>query len=93
MANVLNFLPVMLLVGKILNFSLNEVIFNILKVMIPAIIMFVFLKILNQYFDGISFYYFSIKILSGILVYLAFLYTFNIQMFQEFFIKINQSRK
>lgn len=69
-ANLLNFFPVMFLVGKILNFSLRDVSLVIYKTLVPALFMFLILHGVNLYLEKITFINFLIKSIIGLIAYL-----------------------
>lgn len=86
-ANLLNFFPVMLLVGKILKFSLRDVFLVIYKTLIPAFFMFLILHVLNLYLEKITFINFLIKFIIGLIVYIIPLCIFNPNLAKRFFKK------
>lgn len=70
-ANILNFFPVMILLGRVLGFSLIDVFKVILKTVFPAIIMYFGVTFLSHYLFLSSFeLQFLIKIVFGCVVYI-----------------------
>lgn len=87
LANILNFFPVMYLVGKILNFSLKDVGLVIYKTLIPALLMFLILHILNSYLEKITFINFLIKFIIGLIAYIIPLCILNPNLVKRYFKK------
>lgn len=87
LANILNFFPVMYLVGKILNFSLKDVGLVINKTLVPALLMFLILHILNSYLEKITFINFLIKFIIGLIAYIIPLCIFNPNLVKKYFKK------
>lgn len=87
LANILNFFPVMYLVGKILNFSLKDVGLVIYKTLIPALLMFLILHILNLYLEEITFINFLIKFIIGLIAYIIPLCILNSNLVKRYFKK------
>jgi len=83
-ANILNFFPVMFLVGKILKFSLKDVFLVIYKTIIPALFMFLVLYVVNLYLEKITFNNFFIKLIIGLIAYIIPLCFLNPNLAKRF---------
>lgn len=77
--NMINFFPVMILVGKILNFRLREISPFLLKAIVPALLMFacVWFANLNFFYGMMTYQKTIIEVLLALLSYSIFYFLFN----------------
>ncbi|WP_343682941.1 lipopolysaccharide biosynthesis protein [Acinetobacter baylyi] len=77
-ANIINFFPVMYMVGKILNFNVATIVFLIIRTVVPAGIMFLGIWLIShKILLEISYLSFALKIVIGIIIYSILFLIFN----------------
>lgn len=91
-ANIINYFPVLFVVGGILNFNLIQSILVVLKALIPALVMYFFLLFINAIFDYINYLIFSLKVLLGFFVYFLTFLFLNFDIVKPFFKKVKGIR-
>ena len=83
-ANIINFFPVIYMVGKILNFKIATILFLIIRTVVPAGIMFLGIWLIShKILFEISYLSFALKIVIGVIIYSIFFLIFNRNLFNS----------